>query len=469
MIRSRNGLALGLSALAGLATMALTTPSTILSRSGATPAAATMTVSALPVDHGSQAVCAGVFAALGCQAQIATAGPDSSTALRSGKPIGWGANDLRAAYHLPATSPHRGTVAVISAGPYPSLSSDLAVYRAQYALPACTSATGCLRQIDYQGGPALPPPPDAEKAGAQRVAVETALDVDMVSATCPACRLLEVQVPLDKAPKNTQQASDYEGYAAAFATAVQTAIAAGADAITISFAMPGDAQTLRGPIAQALDHRGVPITAPAGDFGFNGNGYAMTSTIPGFTGRSAVWPQALPTVISVGGTTMVAQGGRYTQGAWSLGGSGCTPGVTPPEGQPSWIARLCPGGRASTDVSAVADNIAMYDSYHPADNDPAGWLVEAGTSAAGPQIAGLYVDGGHLGDVDGPNTLYRAPASAFSDVTSGTNLVPPYSGTDGSCSLATEPNTDFSDRLCAAMPAWDGPTGLGTPQGLGAF
>ncbi|WP_410649784.1 S8 family serine peptidase [Amycolatopsis sp. cmx-4-54] len=432
---------------------------------------AAMALTAVPAsaaDDGQdgQAVCGGALAMFGCQSRVMA---------RSAKPIGWGADDLRAAYRLPAWSPHRGTVALINLGPYPTLSEDLAVYRKQYGLPPCGTADGCFRQLDFAGGPALPPPAtDAEKQIAQGSAIETALDADMASATCPSCRLLSVQIPIGNGPTDPTNASGYDRYAAAFGKAVRTAVAAGADAISISYTLPGSENALRGPIAEALDQRGVAITAATGDRGFNGNGNTTAGFTPGFTGAAAVWPQALPTVTAVGGTTLVGQNHRYSQGAWAQGGSGCTPGVAPPENQPTAISALCHGSRAGADVSAVAENLAVYTSYRPADHAESGWLVLAGTSAAAPQIAGMYAAGGKLRDVHGPNTLYRAPARAFSDVESGANLIPPLSGTDGHCSAAWEteqnrPLTRFDDRMCRAQRGWDGPTGLGVPNGLLAF
>lgn len=480
MSRSWRGLTLGLAGLTGWALMSTTgLPASAGSFPDTNPlvAPATGTASALLAHHGNERLCSGALAAYGCQATVATAGQGSQALLRSDTPLGWGADDLRAAYQLPPWSPHHGTIALINVGPYPTLSDDLAVYRGQYGLGTCTTDTGCLRQIGYQGGPALgPPATDTDKQAAQGSAIETAADVEMASVTCPSCRLLSVQIPFGQGPMDPHTASGYERYATAFATAVRTAIAAGADAVSISYTMPADQHMLHGPIAAALDHRGVAITAASGDLGFNGNGDTLTLTIPGgFTGSAAVWPQALTTVTSVGGTTLIKQGQRYTQGAWAQSGSGCTPGVTPPEGQPSSVSRLCQGARAGTDVSAVAENIAMYTSYRPADHAKAGWLVMAGTSLASPQIAGLYAAGGHLHDVHGPNTLYRAPSIAFSDITSGSNLVYPYSGTDGHCSAVWEqqllhkPLTDFPDRLCESRPGWDGPAGLGVPRGLLAF
>ena len=53
-----------------------------------------------------------------------------------------------------------------------------------------TTANGCLKIVNQQGQTTnLPPaPPDGDDW-----TVETALDVDMVSAVCPSCKILVVQ------------------------------------------------------------------------------------------------------------------------------------------------------------------------------------------------------------------------------------------------------------------------------------
>jgi hypothetical protein len=77
-------------------------------------------------------------------------------------------------------------------------------------------------------------------------------------------------------------------------------------------------------------------------------------------------------------------------------------------------------------------------------------MIFGGTSVAAPVIGGVYAAAG--GIVSYPTTkLYGASSSAFRDVTSGSN---------GSC-----PTTQW----CNARTGWDGPTGLGTPQGASAF
>jgi subtilase family serine protease len=411
----------------------------------------------VPQATGLVAVCGGKFAGLACQSQRVTTGGHANRIITAPAPIGWGATDLEQAYRLPRHRTSSRTIAIIDVGADPRLGSDLATYRAQFGLPACGAANGCFRQISYNNGPALSPATTpAGKALDEQIAFETSLDVDMASVTCPSCRILEVQIPDSYVPAE-QTAAAYDKYAGAFGTAVQTAVARGAAAISISYGLPGDSTMLTGTVAADLDHRGVAITAAAGDEGFYGDGY--------------VWPQALNTVTSVGGTELVEQSGHYSEGAWSYGGSACAPTEPPPAGQPAAASALCGGARADTDVSAVADGVAIYDSYTPSTGWSLGWQVAAGTSIASPLIAGMYAAGGHLGGVLGPNTLYRASARAFNDVTSGTNGA--ISSSDGSCipvaTVLAGQQASFPDRLCQAQVGWDGPTGLGTPDGLAAF
>ncbi|GHF38271.1 subtilase family serine protease [Amycolatopsis bartoniae] len=389
-------------------------------------------------------VCGGKYARVACQVQKLVGGSYQA-------PMGWGATDLQASHGIPATSPHTGTIAIIDVGAYPTLENDLAVYRQQYGLPPCASSTGCFRQIDYKGGPALPPSPGADGPSIdEQIAVETSLDVDMASAACPGCRILEVQIPVSEVPTSDGSgAVNYDGYAAAFGTAVQTAVANGANSISISYGLPGSDSMVRGPVAAQLAQRGVAIVASSGDNGFQATQF--------------LWPQALPTVTAVGGTELVKQGNTYSEGAWDGAGSSCVPGAAAAPGQPGDVTALCGGARTAVDVSAVADNLAIYTTYSPSSKHSLGWTIVAGTSASAPFIAGVYAASGDLRAVDGPNLLYRAGAGAFNDVISGTNggvsngrCLPPGLGS----------STTFDGRLCGAGPGWDGPTGLGSPKGL---
>ncbi len=119
--------------------------------------------------------------------------------------------------------------------------------------------------------------------------------------------------------------------------------------------------------------------------------------------------------------------------------------------KPSWQHdRHCPG-RTVADVSALAYNIAIYNK------DWGGWGLVGGTSASSPIVAGVYGLAGNAAEVR-PGSEY-AHAKALFDVTSGNN--DGFGGTNGAvCGY---------DYLCVAKKGYDAPTGLGTPDGIGAF
>lgn len=398
--------------------------------------------------HGVHQVCAG--AAGGCQAEFVTTSTTSNAPLVTPAPVGYGPQDLAAAYQLPAPSVgNAGTIAIVDAGAYPTLEQDLAAYRTQFGLPACTIASGCLKVVNYVGGPPLTPASTApDKQMEEQLGFETTLDIDMATAACPACHLIEVQVPLGDGSASTQ--TDADNSAKDFASAVTTAINLGANAVSISYQFNSDNFVSTGDPANALNHKGVAIVASSGDNAAEG--------------KDNGWPQNLSTVISVGGTSLYttnAAGTQFTQTAWSDTGSGCTMNLPPANGQPATISSYCQGHRASTDISSVADpstGVAIYDTYSPATGVPADWTIAGGTSAGAPFVAGLFARGGNLAGVLGPNTLYAAPSSDFADVTLGQNSPPAF------CQ-----NQQEAQALCKAGIGWDGPTGIGTAAGLGAF
>jgi subtilase family serine protease len=97
---------------------------------------------------------------------------------------------LQGAYRLALASAAAGrgeTVAVVDAYNDPDAAADLATYRAHYGLPAC--GAGCFSQVN-QEGEASPLP---AASGSTGWATEESLDVDMVSAICPNCRILLVE------------------------------------------------------------------------------------------------------------------------------------------------------------------------------------------------------------------------------------------------------------------------------------
>jgi subtilase family serine protease len=330
---------------------------------------------------------------------------------RATRPVGYVPEDLRMAYDLESATGDGATVAIVDAYDDPTAEADLGVYRSEFGLPPCTTENGCFRKVSQTGSPTDLPIPDGGWAQ------EISLDVDMVSAICPDCHILLV-----------------EGRSARFddlATAVRYAASQpGVVAISNSYGAPDFSD----PLAAAYNQPGIAVTAATGDSGY---------------GVSA--PASFPTVIAVGGTALQIGAAGVTESAWSGAGSGCSTLHANPGYQ---IGTGCPG-KAEADVSAVADpvtGVAVYDNF--AFQGEAGWLRFGGTSVATPIIAAVYAMGTAVraGGYPGAFTWAHAgDATALNDVTGGVN---------GVCPVIL---------WCEAGRGWDGPTGLGSPRGTGAF
>ena len=108
--------------------------------------------------------------------------------------------------------------------------------------------------------------------------------------------------------------------------------------------------------------------------------------------------------------------------------------------------------RTVVDVAADADpntGAYVYDTY-----DQAGWAIIGGTSEASPIIASVYALAAGVAPGDLPSSYLYADANRATDLNDVT------SGSNGTCSPA---------YLCNGEPGYNGPTGLGTPNGVGAF
>jgi len=299
-------------------------------------------------------------------------------------PAGFGALDLRAAYSLGAapaqnTVPSGALIAIVDAYGYKNAEADLAVYRAQYGLPPCTTANGCLKIVDQNGGTNLP----REDTG---WAQEAALDLDMASAACPSCKIVLVQA-------RTASIAD-------LGTAVNTAAALGASAISNSYGA-GEFSSEATYENNYYKHPGIAVTVSSGD-----NGYG------------AEFPAASQYVTAVGGTSLTRSGAGWSESAWSGAGSGCSAYIA----KPSWQNDTGCGKRTIADVSAVADPYTGVSVYGPTSRRGSGWMVFGGTSASAPLIAGIYASNG--GTATYGSDPY-AHINGLKDVTSGSN---------GSCS-----------------------------------
>ncbi|MFI9719994.1 putative Ig domain-containing protein [Streptomyces sp. NPDC052396] len=329
-------------------------------------------------------------------------------------PSGYGPADLQSAYALPAGAGAGTTVAIVDAYDDPSAEQDLATYRSQYGLPACTTANGCFQKADQNGGTSYPTA-DAGWAG------EISLDVDMVSAVCPQCHILLVEA-------NSNSMDD-------LGAAVNRAVTMGAKYVSNSY---GGAEDSTDPTSDSsfFNHPGVAITVSSGDSGYG-----------------VEYPAASQYVTAVGGTSLsrASNARGWTESAWgsSAGGQGAGSGCSQYDPKPSWQQDSGCAKRTVADVSAVADpatGLAVYDSYQSG-----GWNVYGGTSASSPIIAAVYALAGTPAAGSYPASYPYAHPSALNDITTGAN---------GSCTPA---------YLCTTGPGYDGPTGLGTPNGTAAF
>ncbi|MFF2145098.1 putative Ig domain-containing protein [Kitasatospora sp. NPDC058190] len=329
-------------------------------------------------------------------------------------PSGYGPSDLASAYKLPASAGSGATVAIVDAQDDPNAESDLAAYRSQYGLPACTTANGCFKKVDQRGGTSYPTA-DSGWAG------EISLDVDMVSAVCPNCHILLVE-------------SD-DANMGNLGAAVNTAVSMGAKYVSNSY---GGSEDSTDPSSDSsyFDHPGVAITVSSGDSGYG-----------------VEYPAASQYVTAVGGTSLnrASNARGWSESVWgsSSGGNGAGSGCSAYDPKPGWQKDTGCAKRTVADVSAVADpatGVAVYQTY-----GGSGWNVYGGTSASSPIIAAVYALAGTPAAGTTPASYPYAHPGSLYDVTSGAN---------GSCSPS---------YLCTAGTGYDGPTGLGTPNGTAAF
>ncbi len=364
--------------------------------------------------HSQRPVCGPQAAGVArCHAHVVTH-PDSAAPLATTSyQSGYRPADLASAYALPSLSGTPGsgpTVAIVDAYDNPNAEADLGAYRAQFGLGACTTANGCFAKVDQRGGTAYP-------AGDTGWGAEIDLDIQMVSAACPTCRILLVE-------------ADSNGFADLM-TGVRYAAA---HASFVSNSYGGREFSGETSYDSNFAAAGVGFTVSSGD-----NGYGVE------------YPAASRNVTAVGGTSLrAATSARgWSESAWSGAGSGCSSY----ESKPSWQHDSGCSRRTVADVSAVADpntGVAVYDSY--GSSGGANWFVYGGTSVAAPFVAGAWALAGPVGSGTTAAGVPYANPGGWYDVTSGSNTRHCNAG-----------------YLCQAVTGYDGPTGLGTPDGTAGF
>ncbi len=379
-----------------------------------------------------------------CFAQI-EAGPRMQPALALSPfvvPSGYGPAQFHGAYALPKLTPFvagstktrkKQTIAIVDAYNAPTAFADLTRFDTTFGLaafPKCTTkvTAACFQVMNQTGGATLPA--SGVPSGWD---VEISLDVQAAHEICQNCKLLLVEA-------SSPSMSD-------LGTAVNTAIAKGANVVSNSYGSYTTQSASAGGAAAYYNHPGHAIVVSAGDSGFG----------PAF-------PADLNTVVAVGGTNLqVGPGNTYAgESVWNNGpgqdatGSGCDNASVARSWQTAltnWAATGCGSFRAMNDVSADADpntGAAIYDSAH-------GWMQVGGTSLAAPLIAGVYGLAANANIANYPASIPYAHTASLHDVTSGNDLP----GNAGLPCTAT--------IQCNAGAGYDLPTGLGTPRGIAGF
>ena len=343
-----------------------------------------------------------------CTAKIVTdASGNVMHAARGARITGYGPPDLRSAYNITTDGSSSTVVAIVDAFGYDTAEADLQVYRANFSLPVCTTENGCFKKLNQRG--------KQKKYPAQNLgwAQESALDVDMASAMCPNCQIWLVEAD-SNSTKN-------------LSTAVDLAASLGAHVISNSYAGGEGKGSLN--YEPHYNHPGIAVTVSSDDAGY-GDAFPATS----------------PHVITVGGTHLTHDDSTrgWAETAWRGAGSGCSRLYPKPE----WQTDTGCKHRMEADVSAVADPATGVAVYGPVSGGGSAWFRVGGTSVSAPLIGGIY--GNKAGSVNYASNLY-AHTDALFDVTSGSN---------GTCKKS---------YFCNGAVGYDGPTGLGTPNGTAAF
>jgi len=358
------------------------------------------------------------------------------------------------------------TLALVDAYNDPTVAADLKVFDEKFGLPACTTGNGCFTKIEMQSGGSGPP----TEAG---WAEEIATDVEVAHGVCQSCHILLVEA-------HSSSYSDLEA-------AEREAELRGATEISNSWGGSELGETTAQEAVGPFNHPGTVITASSGDHGYLGWG----------AGESSVeYPASSPHVVAVGGTRLgLGSGGAWaSEKVWNgdgASGGGCSTIFEAPAWQQSvagFAAVGCAGKRAVADVSADADpytGVAVYDSTPVKEengSERSGWVTMGGTSVASPIIAATFALAGGAGREAGgetvkypAQTLYANLAGdpgSLHDVVSGSNgkCSKSFNGAgESGCTIAEEDASCTPKLICLAGSGYDGPSGVGTPDGIAAF
>ncbi len=456
-------------------------------------------------------------------------GPLESPSPKSGD-YGLRPADLRTAYfpgefaEAPASKPQ--TIALVDAYNDPEAETDLGVYDKEFGIEECSEANGCFEKVNQRGerGDLPFPKSEAEREAELNIyknakaskatreaalyeveeadgwAIEISTDIETAHAICQRhCHIVLVEANSDS----------YEDLEAAEETAVKLGGEKTTAADTeVSNSWGGSEPKLEGLEldSPAFNHPETVITAAAGDDGYlNWTDAAEAGEFGEEYYEGADYPAASPHVVAVGGTHLTVGGSLWqSETVWNedpdpegenlgAGGSGCSTQFDAQEWQrkvKDWAQVGCGERRAVADVSADGDpysGVAVYDSVPDLReevvgtkvelvNTPLYWWPIGGTSVASPIVASMFALAGGSHGVKYPaETLYEhLETGLLHPVTEGGNGE--CDGVYTSCSGSMEPSSSRfafdcgkGVLICNAGPGYNGPAGVGTPNGVGAL
>ena len=336
--------------------------------------------------------------------------------LCSAASCGFTPQQLESAYDLTSQLGNgAGTnVAVIEAGDLADASTALSTYRSQFGL-----GTGNLTKYNETGQQSNYPPSCANYGWC----LETALDIDMISASCPKCNIFLMEA---------------KGGISDFEQAEKEAVTLGATILSNSWICYGSWDCGDTNFPNFFNTPGMVYLASSGDGAYNNIG----------------GPSVLDSVIAVGGTQLETSGSKFTETIWNDAGAGCanstevgSPGVP----KPSWQHDPSCTNRTDSDVSSesgCSPGVAVYTGSY------AGWQGVCGTSVASPFNAGIIALKGNGAKLNGGEAFWQLNRKHLRR-----DLHKITSGSDGSCG---------GSYLCTAgtkqFKQYSGPGGWGTPK-----
>ena len=247
--------------------------------------------------------------------------------------------------------------------------------------------------------------------------VEIALDVEVAHAICQNCKIILVEA-------NSNSFTN-------LAAAVDEAAVLGANVISNSYGGSEFSQETSSAYDGHFNHPGIALTVSSGDAGYG-----------------VEYPAASRYVTAVGGTTLRVNGSnqRTSERRGAAPARAAAPTSPSRPGRPT---RAAAAGRSPTSRPTPTRTRALRSTTRPATRGRAAGSRSGAPVSAAPLIGAVYALGNPSGSTAG-SYPYSHTSSLF-DVTSGSN---------GSCG---------GSYLCTAVAGFDGPTGLGTPNGTGGF